>query len=295
MIRELDEFEVKALHYELLLKDIIATAEKLPAFPSTAWQVMSLIKGTGSNEEIERLIKSDPIISSGVLALSQSGHYGRNFAIGSLLDAVLVLKGEKLIEMILAASAARYFAGEISGQEMHHRRLWLHSVATALTGERLARVLNQKKPLTVYTAALLHDVGKTVLDLYAKIYLHASLKQLKQSHSKLIDIEKKALGVNHQELGELIVRRWKFPADVVSAVGSHHTPEAAPYERHIAATVYAANRIVNAFDQDDVADGPFDPDNDPIFQKLGINDIILKQMQNQLEVDMDDMNMFLLT
>lgn len=295
MIRELDEFEVKALHYELLLKDIIATAEKLPAFPSTAWQVMSLIKENAPSDEIERRVKEDPIISSGVLALSQSGHYGRNFAIGSLQDAVLVLKGEKLIEMILAASAARYFAGEISGQEMHHRRLWLHSVATALTGEKLARLLNQKKPLTVYTAALLHDIGKTVLDLYAKIYLHASLKQLKQRHAKLIEIEKKALGVNHQELGELIVRRWKFPADVVSAVGNHHTPESAPYEKHIAATVYAANQIVNAYDQEEKTSDESDLQEDPIIKKLGITDVILKEVQTQLEVDMDDMNMFLLT
>lgn len=295
MIRELDEFEVKALHYELLLKDIITTAEKLPPFPDTAWKVMALIKGTGPPDEIECLVKQDMTIAAGVLALSQSGHYGRNYAIGSLQDAILLLRGEKLIEMILASSAARYFAGEISGAEMHHRRLWQHSVATALTGEKLARLLKQKKPLTIYTASLLHDIGKTVLDLYAKIYLHANLNQRKEESAKLIEIETKALGINHQELGQLILRRWKFPPDVVSAVGSHHTPESAPFEQHIAATVYAANRIVNAYDENDEADGPFDPDNDPILKKLGVNDEVLQATRAELEIALDDINMFLLS
>ncbi len=295
MVRELDEFEVKALHYELLLKDIITTAEKLPAFPDTAWKVMALIKKAGPPNEIESLLKQDRMIAAGVLALSQSGYYGRNYSIGSLQDAVLLLSGEKLIEMILASSAARYFAGEISGEEMHHRKLWQHSVATALSGEKLARLLKQKKTMTVYIASLLHDIGKTVLDLYARIYLQANLKQLRGEKNSQVEIETKALGINHQELGRLILRRWKFPPEVVAAVGNHHTPESAPFERHIAATVYAANRIVNAYEQNDEQDGPFDPENDPVLKKLGVNEEILREVRAELEIAMDDINMFLLS
>lgn len=116
--------------------------------------------------------------------------------------------------------------------------------------------------MTVYIASLLHDIGKTVLDLYARIYLQANLKQLRGEKNSQVEIETKALGINHQELGRLILRRWKFPPEVVAAVGNHHTPESAPFERHIAATVYAANRIVNAYEQNDEQDGPFDPEND---------------------------------
>ena len=44
MVRELSGHEIDALHYELLIKDIIAAAEKAPPFPDVAWKIVSLVK-----------------------------------------------------------------------------------------------------------------------------------------------------------------------------------------------------------------------------------------------------------
>jgi len=97
MIRELSNNEVKALHYELVMKDIIAAAEKLPPFPDIAWKVTSLIKREAPMTDIEDVIKYDQVIAARILRLAQTAYYGRRSEIRSLKDAILLLGNKRLL------------------------------------------------------------------------------------------------------------------------------------------------------------------------------------------------------
>lgn len=293
MIRELSDHEVDALHYELLLKDIVTTAEKLPPFPDVVWKVMPLIRNMAPVEEIEGVIKFDQAITAKVLAISQSAYYGRRSKVGSIQDAILVLGGQKLIQVIMIACAGRYFQGSVSGYNLNERELWEHSVTTAIISEKLARRLRLKKSLTIYTASLLHDIGKTVLDLYAKIYLHSTLSEIAHDEVRFVDIERKTLGIGHQELGELIARRWQFPPEVVVAIGHHHYPDKAPSDRDVVTVVYAANEMANAMAQEDEASEPIRLDEDPFFIRLGIDREMIDKCQSELADDLEDIRQFL--
>jgi len=103
MIRELNEHEIRALHYELLLKDILAMAERLPPFSDVVWKVMPLIRKMAPIKEIEAVIKYDQAIAARVLALSQSSFYGRRSKVSSLQDAIRVLGEHKLVQVIMTA------------------------------------------------------------------------------------------------------------------------------------------------------------------------------------------------
>lgn len=296
MIRDLDEGEIRALHFELLLKDIIATAERLPPFPDVAWKVAALIRKSAPAKEIEAVIRSDPRISAGVLTLGQSGHYGRNARLGSVEDAVVLLESGKLVEIILSASASRYFEGEGGEQEMKHTGVWKHSVAAGVAAEITARKLKDRKALTVFTASLLHDIGKTVLDLYKKIYIDSRICEAARENAPLIDLESTALGINHQELGEHICRRWRFPPEVVSAVGNHHCPEKAASDPHIAAMVHAANVMARAAEKNrDTESVTLEPARDPFFIRLGISEKMTAEIMEELELAMDDIHLFLVS
>jgi putative nucleotidyltransferase with HDIG domain len=295
MIRELNEHEIRALHYELLLKDILAMAEKLPPFPDIVWKVMPLIKRMASIKEIEAVIKYDQAIAARILALSQSSFYGRKTRVGSLQDAIRVLGEHRLVQVIMTACASRYFHSRSSGYDPEERQLWEHSVATALMGEMLARQLKHQKVLTVYTACLLHDIGKTVLNLYVKIYLGSSLSQMREAGMDLIESERRALGIDHQELGEIIARRWRFPSDVIVAIGNHHCPQKARTDQLTAAAVYAANQLVRLSKEEDKADEPFEPDKDEVLKGLGITPPMIEILKAQLSRDLGEVIHFLST
>ena len=109
MIRELSEHEIDALHYELLVKDIVAAAEKLPPFPDIAWKIISLVKAMAPVKEIEELIRYDQAITAKILRLGNSVYYGRQYDIRSLKDAILLLGNKRLIQVVIAACATRYF------------------------------------------------------------------------------------------------------------------------------------------------------------------------------------------
>ncbi len=266
MIRELSGHEIDALHYELLVKDIVAAAEKLPPFPDIAWKIISLVKAMAPVKEIEELISYDQAITAKILRLGNSVYYGRQYEVRSLKDAILLIGNKRLIQVVIAACATRYFGNGCSPDE---RELWEHSVITALISEIVARRLNYKGILTLYTAALLHDIGNTVLNLYSRIYLHSSLREIR-GESNMVRSERRALGIDHQELGGIIARKWKFPPDIAAAIEHHHNPEKAGQYEEITSLVYLADLLAVSFQKKNEKQRSkgIDPESDPDPQKI---------------------------
>jgi HD-like signal output (HDOD) protein len=75
MLKPPSKHDIEIRRYELLLEDILATAEGLPPFPDIIWKVMPLLQKMAPVSEIEAVIKYDQAITARVLALSQSAYY----------------------------------------------------------------------------------------------------------------------------------------------------------------------------------------------------------------------------
>lgn len=227
-------------------EEILQAAERLPPFPAVIWKVTSLLRRMAPVTEIEAVIQYDQAIAAKVLALSRSAYYARRYAIGSLREAIVALGDQQLSRVVMTACAARYFETEISGYELREGQLWQHSIATALLAETAARRLGDKKVLTVYTAGLLHDIGKAVLSFYVKTYLDTILVRMSRKNLALLDAERDTLGVDHQQLGEMLAKRWRFPPEVIAGIGYHHCPANAKAHKDVAAAVFVANRTAIA-------------------------------------------------
>lgn len=284
MIRELSGYEIDALHYELLVKNIIAAAEKLPPFPDVAWKIISLVKEMAPVKEIEELIGYDQTIAAKILRLANSVYYGRQYFISSLKDAILLLGDKRLVQAVIASCAMNYY---VRGCSEGERELWEHSLCTALTSEIAARRLNHAGIPTLYTAALLHDIGRTILDLYSKIYLQSSLRGLK-GETDIVRSERRALGIDHQELGGIIARKWKFPPDIAAAIEHHHNPEKAGQYETITSLVYVADLLALSFATEKAQDRTkgIDPESDPIFKKFSITHEMIDNFKKELEIGM---------
>ncbi len=130
----------------------------------------------------------------------------------------------------------------IPGYDLPGGELWRHSIAVSVAAEILVKALNISNADEVFTAALLHDVGKLVLGSFVK----KDLKQIETMVTKGITLdvaESMVLGTNHAEVGGQILHKWSFPAELVNAVQWHHDPESCENSCILSDIVHVANTL----------------------------------------------------
>ena len=276
-----------------VFKEVIASAEKLPPFPDVVRKVMPLIQQMVPVRKIEEVIRFDQAITARVLAIAQSAYYSRGRAIRSLQDAIMSLGQRQLMQVIMAACAAQFFSGKVAGYDLREGELWQHAVATAIMAEKVATRIGHKDVLTTYTAGLLHDIGKTVLNQYVKTYFDLIVNAIRARQLRFIDAEREILGIDHQQLGAIIAKRWRFPGEVLDAISYHHHPQNAREHRDVVAIVYVANRMVSGMGIGCGVDGFFQPNQDDVFAKLGITTRMVEKFMAETLEDLEDTRQFL--
>ncbi len=275
------------------LDEIMHSAEQLPPFPNVVQKVMPLLKRMAPVEDIEAVIRFDPAIAARVIALSRSPFYARRATVHSLRDAIISLGQRQLVQVILAACAARFQADNVESYDLRAGELWEHAVATAIMADRLAEELGHEERLTLYTAGLLHDIGKTILNHRMKDYFDAIFSAVRQERMHFLEAERRVLGIDHQELGAVICRRWRFPERVVAGIGYHHRPSDAGRHRDVASILYAANRMVCAMGIGAGVDGFLNPNEDKVFEALRISGPVIDRLMAEVFTILDETRQFL--
>jgi putative nucleotidyltransferase with HDIG domain len=277
------------------LSEIMAAAEKLPPFPDIIWRVTPLIRRMAPVAQIEDVIKYDQAITARVLALSQSSQYARRGGGSTLRDAITTLGDDQLLEVIITACASRYFTGNASGYDLREGELWEHAVSVGLLAEIVSKRLGWKNTLTAYTAGLLHDIGKTVLNYHVKTYFDSILTLVRESKLSFLDAEREVLGVDHEQLGGIIAKNWRFPRDITTAIEYHHRPDQATEYQPIVALIYIVNRMVSALGIGCGVDGFLQPNQDQAFVQLGITSRMVEEFLIDLVEAQERTKQFLLT
>ncbi len=275
------------------LDEILRAVDRLPPFPKVVTRVIPLLRSMAPIADIEAVIRYDQAITARVLSIARSPFYARRYKIRSLRDAIIFLGQRQLVEIILMACSAHYFRGQLRAYDLREGELWAHSVATALLSQIIAEDLQRQRVLTIYTAGLLHDIGKTVLDRQVPDYFDTMYLLVKDRRIPFLEAEREVIGINHQDLGALIAHRWNFPPEVQVGIRFHHNPLEAKHHQDVAAILYAANRIVHSLGIGVSAGDFLQPDADEVFQKLGITQERLDAYLLKIIEAMEDTHGFL--
>ena len=140
-------------------------------------------------------------------------------------NAVVYLGQQQLIRAVQTAGVSRYFSKGGKGYVAQSKDLWEHSVAVALMSQILSRRIQSREDPVLYTAALLHDVGKLIMGEYVHESFEKIMYRVKQGKCSFLEAEEAILGINHADLGGRIATHWNFPADIRDAIAYHHRPD----------------------------------------------------------------------
>jgi len=203
---------------------IIGSIAGLPPFPEVARRVMELSRDpNASHKEIADVIKYDDAITANCLKLCNSSYYSLSVKVFSMTQAVNML-GLKNIIMIALASTKSLSAFAKAQQKycLTKGELWRHSVTTAIISQLLLKRSKVDEDSILFTAALLHDFGKIVLDQYVEGDIDNLIELTQKEGVSLTEAEKQVFGIDHSELGGLIAEEWNFPSMLVNSIRNHH-------------------------------------------------------------------------
>jgi HD-like signal output (HDOD) protein len=192
----------------------------------------------------------DPGITSRLLRLANSAHYGLSVPVVAPEQAVCVIGVRMLRNIALQTSVVqqyRQLALELDCDLAGH---WRHAALIASMAYDLSRRVGGADllPEEMYTCGLMHDVGKVVLlDSLREDYV-ALLAEAARTRQECQDLEQPQLGFTHADVGAMLAERWNFPPSMCRAIGEHHCAEDDLRECPEAAVVVLADRLAYALD-----------------------------------------------
>ncbi len=231
------------------IDDILHTIDELKPIPQTALKIFRMFQSAHTHiTDITDELSKDQVLSGQTLKLCNSALFTGMVKIETLKDAVLLLGEEMLIKSVITAAVDTYYnQSGTSGYSLCRGGLFFHAVGVASTAAKLAEKSGKANPKLAYTAGLLHDIGKVILDQYVADSSPLFFRKLSQGKENFINTEKKLLGITHSEAGTLLAKKWKFSDSLCEVIQLHHTPEKAKKNKDIAYIIYLSDLLIEKF------------------------------------------------
>jgi putative nucleotidyltransferase with HDIG domain len=232
----------------------------VPPFPAIAQRVLGLVSQEDTSiRQVSELVKMDPSFSAELLRFANSALFGLRGEVKSLTQAIGLVGLDRVKTMATLVALNRMVRSSVRVGAL--RKIWVHSMATAVIAEEAAR-LNHVAPDTAYTAGLLHNLGTLGLmsaypDEYSRM-LEVSI----DLGFDLLRTERELFEIDHCAAGAYLAQDWNFPGELVAAIATHH-------EDPIAGEVTLENLVKVSWRlADTLGFATFSPDKDWAYEKL---------------------------
>ena len=192
-------------------------------------------------------IRKDQVISARTLQLCNSAIFSNRKKIESVEHAMVMLGQHLLLKFVISASLNNFFSQCGMGYSLCKGGIYHHAIGTAIVAEKLANLTGKISPSLAYTAGLLHDIGKVVLDQYIFADFPLFYRQINEERRNFIEVEKNEFGIDHTEVGGDLAHSWSLPESLVETIRYHHNPENTLKNTELVHIVYLADLLMSRF------------------------------------------------
>src|SRR5258706_7600607 len=206
---------------EILRKHIAQVKErhKLPSPPGVVTKVISILKDPNFNaRELSRFIADDPSLAARTLSLSRSPQYAQRRQPRTVHDAVTVL-GFQTVRNIVIATAAQSF---LTRKSKISEKIWVHSLAAALTARHLARRIRFNDPEMAFLTGLLHDFGHLILFDGDPRGYESIIGEVQNTNEPLHLREVEFYHFDHTAVACALLDHWNIDEQVSEVIMDHH-------------------------------------------------------------------------
>ena len=227
------------------LSKAFAELDVLPPFPVVFNKILEITESdAGSREELLKALSLDQAIAAQVLRASNSVFYGMAGRVGTLDRAVALLGETTVREIAILCAASGFLRRNIRRYGILSQQLWSHSVSTAMAARTIAGLVIPKLSEEAFTAGLVHDIGKLIVDRIAdeetEAALRAATSEGRPNHHM---VEMEAFGFDHCALGYFFAKNANFPEELRSGIAYHHEPNLAGEHTRFAYVIHLADAL----------------------------------------------------
>jgi HD-like signal output (HDOD) protein len=225
----------------------------IATLPEITLKIIELVESpTSTAQDLHKVIANDPALCSRILKVVNSAFYGLPGQIGSINRAIVLLGLNAVKNIAIAASLAKLFRGGSLTPDFSAKDLWSHSIATAAGCKMIADTMKLGLGDEAFLAGLIHDIGIIVEIQFDRQKLIETVGRVGAGESgvpslDMLEVETEIFGANHQEFGQGLCEKWKFPRNFALVTGYHHRPlELAADQRTLVTIVSTADRLAGA-------------------------------------------------
>ena len=222
--------------------EIINGIGSVPPLPTASVEVLRLLRDPdASTTTIAQGIEHDPSLTTNVLRLANSAYFGFPQGVKTIREAVFRLGTNQIFQLVVSATIARMAQRPMHAYDLSGAGLWDHLVGTAIATGRIARAVKLKVPAYTFTAGLTHDVGKIVLGAFFDLSAKSIITHAFDQGASFEEAERVVLGIDHAEVGALLLEHWNLPPELVNVVRWHHQPDNCEGDPLVASLVHVAD------------------------------------------------------
>ncbi len=263
-------------------QDLVTRNVRLVSLPEVCIQVQALADSSHTTaDDIADVVSKDTALTTRLLKLVNSAYFSLPRKIDTVSRAVNMIGMRELRNLTLAASAAEVFS-RIPPDLIDMAGFWQHSVYTGLLARNLAQCCNVLHSERLFTAGLLHDVGRLLMFMKVPDETASAEALRLQSRRDICEIEEELIGFSHAEVGEALLLHWNMPENLCASIRYHHNPEAASDAHLESAIVHIADQVTHcAQESKDPLGSPFyDPYGALLDSDLNAEPITAQAIQN---------------
>jgi len=178
-----------------------------------------------SASDLAAICEMDKSTSARLLRAANSVYFATNNRdrIDNIRDAIVRVGFGQSEEIILSATVSAWMKTNRTINDYTSMALWRHSIAVGVA----ARLIFTKRfglgIFDPFMAGLLHDLGIAVENQFLmREGFEKALVHRHENRSLLIEEEMRHLGTSHEEIGEVLARKWNFPNHLIAVMGHHH-------------------------------------------------------------------------
>jgi putative nucleotidyltransferase with HDIG domain len=192
----------------------------VPPFPAVAHRVLGLVGQEDiSVQELGKVVQMDPSFAAELLRYANSALFGCRREVKSLAHAITVVGLDRVRTVATFIALNRMVRSSVRVEAL--RKVWLHSLATAIIAEEASRITRTARDCA-YTAGLLHNLGTLgMMSAYPDEY--SRMLEVSNDYGfDLLETERDLFDIDHCAAGAYLAEDWNFPDELAAAIALHH-------------------------------------------------------------------------